>query len=78
MDAQGGACVPHAPPRSANDIDMIIEHATKDELDDLGIAWGKRKVNRQIQELVLDQILVTVSIIVLHKMFTLVSHFTFY
>ena len=30
-------------------IDMIIEQATKDELDQLGTAWGRGKVNRQIQ-----------------------------
>ena len=30
-------------------IDMIIEQATKDELDHLGTAWGRGKVNRQIQ-----------------------------
>ena len=29
-------------------IDMVIEQATKDELDLLGIAWGRGKVNRQI------------------------------
>ena len=28
---------------------MIIEQATKDELDQLGTAWGRGKVNRQIQ-----------------------------
>ena len=28
-------------------IDMIIEQATKDELDQLGTAWGRGKVNRQ-------------------------------
>ena len=28
---------------------MIIEQATKDELDHLGTAWGRGKVNRQIQ-----------------------------
>ena len=30
-------------------IDMIIEQATKDELDQLVTAWGRGKVNRQIQ-----------------------------
>ena len=30
-------------------IDMIIEQATKDELDQLGTAWGRGKVNQQIQ-----------------------------
>ena len=30
-------------------IDMIIEQVTKDELDQLGTAWGRGKVNRQIQ-----------------------------
>ena len=30
-------------------IDMIIEQASKDELDQLGTAWGRGKVNRQIQ-----------------------------
>ena len=30
-------------------IDMITEQATKDELDQLGTAWGRGKVNRQIQ-----------------------------
>ena len=30
-------------------IDMIIEQATKDELNQLGTAWGRGKVNRQIQ-----------------------------
>ena len=30
-------------------IDMIIEQATRDELDQLGTAWGRGKVNRQIQ-----------------------------
>ena len=30
-------------------IDMIIEQATKDELDQLGTTWGRGKVNRQIQ-----------------------------
>ena len=30
-------------------IDMIIEQAMKDELDQLGTAWGRGKVNRQIQ-----------------------------
>ena len=30
-------------------IDMIIEQATKEELDQLGTAWGRGKVNRQIQ-----------------------------
>ena len=30
-------------------IDMIIEQATKDELDQLGTAWGRGKVNRHIQ-----------------------------
>ena len=30
-------------------INMIIEQARKDELDQLGTAWGKGKVNRQIQ-----------------------------
>ena len=30
-------------------IDMIIEQATKDELDQLGTAWGRGKINRQIQ-----------------------------
>ena len=30
-------------------IDMIIEQATKDELDQLGTAWRRGKVNRQIQ-----------------------------
>ena len=30
-------------------IDIIIEQATKDELDQLGTAWGRGKVNRQIQ-----------------------------
>ena len=28
---------------------MIIEQATKDELDQLGTAWGRGKVNQQIQ-----------------------------
>ena len=30
-------------------IDMIIEQATRDELDQLGTAWVRGKVNRQIQ-----------------------------
>ena len=30
-------------------IDMIIEQATKDEIDQLETAWGRGKVNRQIQ-----------------------------
>ena len=30
-------------------IDMINEQATEDELDQLGTAWGRGKVNRQIQ-----------------------------
>ena len=30
-------------------IDIIIEQAMKDELDHLGTAWGRGKVNRQIQ-----------------------------
>ena len=30
-------------------IDMIIEQATRDELDQLGTAWGRGKVNQQIQ-----------------------------
>ena len=30
-------------------IDMIIEQATRDKLDQLGTAWGRGKVNRQIQ-----------------------------
>ena len=30
-------------------IDMIIEQAMKEELDQLGTAWGRGKVNRQIQ-----------------------------
>ena len=30
-------------------IDMIIKQATKDELDQLGTAWRRGKVNRQIQ-----------------------------
>ena len=30
-------------------IDMIIEQAMKDELDHLGTAWGRGRVNRQIQ-----------------------------
>ena len=30
-------------------IDMNIEQATKEELDQLGTAWGRGKVNRQIQ-----------------------------
>ena len=30
-------------------IDMITEQATKDELDQLGTAWGRGKINRQIQ-----------------------------
>ena len=29
--------------------DMIIEQATRDELDQLGTAWVRGKVNRQIQ-----------------------------
>ena len=30
-------------------IDMIIEKATKEELEQLRTAWGRGKVNRQIQ-----------------------------
>ena len=30
-------------------IDMIIEQAMKEELDQLDTAWGRGKVNRQIQ-----------------------------
>ena len=30
-------------------IDIIIEQAMKDELEQLGTAWGRGKVNRQIQ-----------------------------